>query len=98
MGSEIKNQITPLPELQDLSPADREPLDSAALNPIITDNTFMLNILDGITIGVLFTYDSTSSNKRRELAATWGGTNYETVDSLYSFFKENGLTVQEEQK
>ncbi len=31
-------------------------------------------------------------------SAQWGYTKYSTLDSLYSFFKENGLTVQEEVK
>jgi hypothetical protein len=29
-------------------------------------------------------------------SAQWGQARYKTLDSLYSFFKENGLTVQEE--
>ena len=32
------------------------------------------------------------------VTAQWGITHYKTLDELYAFLKDNGLTVQQEQK
>jgi hypothetical protein len=61
--------------------------DSSTLISIVTDNLLILQTNDWIA----FTGGG----------AVWGWrrpTHYNTVDSLYSFFKENGLEVQEEVK
>ena|ERR1700721_3094488 len=51
-----------------------------------TDNTLILTTM-GCDNPVVF-----SGNN----SARWGYTSYKTLDELYSFFKENGVTVQEE--
>jgi hypothetical protein len=65
-----------------ITATDGLPLDSTALQSMITNNNLMLNMIDVIGF--------TSSGPQ------WGETNYKTTDSLYSFFKENGVTVEEE--
>lgn len=60
---------------------------SKAFDTILVDNSAMLSRYDQISF--------------HDTGAIWGWrqvTRYKTLDSLYSFFKENGLTVQEEEK
>jgi hypothetical protein len=58
--------------------------DSTILHPMITDNGITIDISDCIIL---------SGN-----SAVWDRTQYRTLDDLYSIFKANGLTVQEEAK
>jgi hypothetical protein len=57
--------------------------DSNSVDSIVTDNSITLALAD---IPVTFIGQS----------AKWGQTVYKTLDELSAFFKENGLTVQEE--
>ena len=59
-------------------------MDSDEFHSIQADNSLTIWCIDYINI--------------LNNTARWGGTIYDTMDSLYSFFKENGVTVQEEQK
>jgi hypothetical protein len=52
----------------------------------VTDNAIILTSMEDDSIVI-------NGN-----SAKWVSTYYKTLDELYSFFKENGLTVQEEQK
>jgi hypothetical protein len=58
---------------------------STLFESITTDNTMKLTYSDPIAFN-------------GKGGAIWGDTKYHSTDSLYSFFKENGLTVQEEKK
>jgi len=63
----------------------RKPADSTTFQSMPTDNSLILFCNDWVT----FT----------GVGASWGWrqvTQYKTVDSLYSFFKANGVTVQEQ--
>lgn len=63
------------------------PSNSTAFQSVATDNLLRIQSNDWISI--------------YGIGASWGlrqVTQYKTVDSLYSFFKANGLMVQEEQK
>lgn len=65
-------------------PFIRIPADSNVFQSMPTDNILILACNDWIS----FTGNG----------ASWEFAQYKTTDSLYSFFKENGLTVQEEEK
>jgi len=59
--------------------------DSITVNSIVTDNLLTLHANDWATL--------------TDAGASWGWrkvTKYPTVDSLYSFFKANGVTIQEQ--
>jgi hypothetical protein len=60
-------------------------MDSDKFHSIAADNSLTISCIDYINIA--------NNNTAR-----WGGIVYNTTDSLYSFFKENGVAVQEEQK
>ena len=62
-----------------------KPYNSSLFESIVTDNTIKLTYTDPI-------------NFYGKDGATWDNLNYHSRDSLYSFFKENGLTVQEQKK
>lgn len=78
---------------------DAGPLLNKGATYIIFGKPENLNIFDSIltdnSIRLTYFYDPIVILGK---AAQWGETKYPTVDSLYSFFKENGVTVQEEQK
>jgi hypothetical protein len=65
------------------APGAFAPADSNMLYLMRTDNALTLNL----------TAEPISISKN---TAQWDETKYNSLDSLYSFFKENGLTVQEE--
>jgi hypothetical protein len=65
------------------------PGDSILFRSIIADNTITLTTAD-LSVAIFGTVDLDRP------AAQWGESKYPTIDSLYSFFKENGVTVQEE--
>jgi hypothetical protein len=65
------------------APTAFNPDDTSMIHSMITDNTITLALAaDPVVIG--------------KTTAQWDETTYSPVDSLYSFFKENGITVQEE--
>lgn len=66
-------------------PSTFEPADSNMLHLMATDNTITLLLCCGDPI-----------NFNGKGAAQWDEIKYNSLDSLYSFFKANGLTVQEE--
>jgi archaellum component FlaF (FlaF/FlaG flagellin family) len=66
-------------------PVNFKSADSNSVDSILTDNAMTLIITD-IPIAL-------NGN-----TAQWGQTSYKTLDELYSFFKENGVTVQEEEQ
>jgi hypothetical protein len=59
-------------------------MDSDKFKSIATDNSLTISCIDYATI---------SGNTAR-----WGSTIYKTLDDMNFFFKENGITMQEEQK
>jgi hypothetical protein len=66
-------------------PSTFEPADTNMLHTMATDNTMTL---------LLCCVDPINFDGKG--AAQWDDTKYLTVDSLYSFLKQNGLTVEEE--
>ncbi len=67
------------------APTTFKPTDTSIIHSMVTDNAIVLGwAADPINIS--------------KTIAQWDYTTYNSVDSLYSFLKESGLTVQEEVK
>ena len=81
--------------------ADGEPAMSSGAKYVIFGRTTNSSIDSGQTVDNSITLQCIDHIDFQGTGATWGArqpTEYKTVDSLYSYFKQNGLTIQQEAK